>query len=169
MSSKSTILLASAIFCLGIGLFAFTRGALDSADQDEETAGTRRSVGAKRPVSRRAPPGGSAVTRNAWAYFHERYDENGDGRVTRAEYPRGEDGFTRLDFDEDRAVTLDDFLDREDANWALEMEEYVVAEGGPQVGELAPEFKLTSIDGEEFDLASYRRKKPVVLIFGSFT
>lgn len=161
MSAKTTTLLVSAIFCLGIGLTAFTRGVFDATDSDQGAAGTRRSIGAKRPMS--------PVTRNAWDYFRERYDENGDGRVTRAEYPRGEAGFARLDADEDGAVTLHDFREREDANWAEEMKEYVVAEAGPRVGELAPEFRLTSTDGEEFDLARYRRKKPVVLLFGSFT
>ena len=43
-------------------------------------------------------------------------------------------------------------------------------DGAPTVGELAPTFKLKSLDGEsEFDLASFRGKKPVVLFFGSYT
>lgn len=169
MSSKTTIVLASAIFCLGVGLFAFTRGAFDAHEHDPATGSTQRSAGTKRPGSRKAPPGGSVVTQNAWKYFRESYDGNGDGRVTRAEYPRGETAFARLDADADGAVTLADLVEREQANWAEEMEEYVVAEGGPHVGQPAPEFQLTSTDGEEFDLARYRRSKPVVLIFGSFT
>ena len=39
-----------------------------------------------------------------------------------------------------------------------------------QVAEKAPEFKLKSLDGKsEFELASALKKKPVVLIFGSYT
>lgn len=40
----------------------------------------------------------------------------------------------------------------------------------PKVGDLAPTFKLKSLDGKsETDLLSYRGKKPVVLFFGSYT
>ena len=39
-----------------------------------------------------------------------------------------------------------------------------------QVGDIAPTFKLKSLDGKtETDLASFKGKKPVVLIFGSYT
>lgn len=39
-----------------------------------------------------------------------------------------------------------------------------------KVGEKAPVFELKSLDGKsEFNLADYRGKKPVVLIFGSYT
>jgi hypothetical protein len=38
------------------------------------------------------------------------------------------------------------------------------------VGELAPDFKIKSLDGKtETQLASFKGKKPVVLIFGSYT
>jgi Ca2+-binding EF-hand superfamily protein len=41
---------------------------------------------------------------------------------------------------------------------------------GPRPGELAPDFKLSTPDGKTtVALSSYRGKKPVVLIFGSFT
>lgn len=40
----------------------------------------------------------------------------------------------------------------------------------PQVGDVAPLFKLKTLDGEgEFELASLRGKRPVVLFFGSYT
>jgi hypothetical protein len=40
----------------------------------------------------------------------------------------------------------------------------------PKVGDLTPEFELCSIGGDEsVRLSEYRRKKPVALIFGSFT
>ena len=42
--------------------------------------------------------------------------------------------------------------------------------GALQVGEMAPLFTLKSLDGStETDLASFREKKPVVLLFGSYT
>lgn len=39
-----------------------------------------------------------------------------------------------------------------------------------KIGDIAPTFKLKSLDGKtETDLASFAGKKPVVLIFGSYT
>jgi len=40
---------------------------------------------------------------------------------------------------------------------------------GPEVGQPAPDFKLKLLDGKEVQLASFKEKKPVVLIFGSCT
>ncbi len=43
-------------------------------------------------------------------------------------------------------------------------------DNAPKVGELAPTFKLKSLDGKvEFDLETFKGKKPVVLFFGSYT
>ena len=40
----------------------------------------------------------------------------------------------------------------------------------PKVGDMAPTFKLKSLDGtEETDLEHFREKKPIVLFFGSYT
>jgi hypothetical protein len=41
---------------------------------------------------------------------------------------------------------------------------------GPDVGQSAPDFRLGAIDTRKtFALSDYRGKKPVVLVFGSFT
>ena len=41
---------------------------------------------------------------------------------------------------------------------------------GPEAGGMAPAFKLRSLDGkQEFDLAAFRGRKPVILFFGSYT
>jgi hypothetical protein len=41
---------------------------------------------------------------------------------------------------------------------------------GPKIGDLGPDFVLKTVDGKkEAHLADYRGKKPVVLVFGSFT
>ena len=43
-------------------------------------------------------------------------------------------------------------------------------DGAPKVGEVAPTFKLLSLDGKnETDLNSFRGKRPVILCFGSYT
>jgi hypothetical protein len=40
----------------------------------------------------------------------------------------------------------------------------------PKVGDLAPDFVLSDVRGEEqIRLSDFRHKKPVALIFGSFT
>lgn len=39
----------------------------------------------------------------------------------------------------------------------------------PQVGEVAPEFTLKSVQGRPYNLTTLRRHKPVVLVFGSYT
>ena len=42
--------------------------------------------------------------------------------------------------------------------------------GAPEVGDLAPDFKLFDSQGENpVQLSDFRGKKPVALIFGSFT
>jgi cytochrome oxidase Cu insertion factor (SCO1/SenC/PrrC family) len=44
------------------------------------------------------------------------------------------------------------------------------ADNAPKVGDMAPTFKLKSLDGtEETDLEQFREKKPIVLFFGSYT
>ena len=43
-------------------------------------------------------------------------------------------------------------------------------DNGLKVGEMAPVFKLKSLDGkQETDLASFQGKRPVILFFGSYT
>jgi hypothetical protein len=46
-----------------------------------------------------------------------------------------------------------------------------VARGGPaRVGEMAPDFTLPTVDRKsQVNLASFRGKQPVVLVFGSYT
>lgn len=44
------------------------------------------------------------------------------------------------------------------------------ASAAPQVGDVAPPFRLKTLDGkQEVELASLRGKRPVVLFFGSYT
>ena len=42
--------------------------------------------------------------------------------------------------------------------------------GTPRVGDLAPDFTLSDLSGKEsVTLSAFRGKKPVALVFGSFT
>ena len=118
----------------------------------------------------------------AWHFLRARYDADGDGRIQAAEYTRSAEAFHRLDADGDGLVTAADFdpswdgvpridaaLDKKAHGRWIGMEDFVHGEGGPEVGEPAPLFALVSTDGARIELASFRHKKPVALVFGSFT
>ena len=57
----------------------------------------------------------------------------------------------------------------EEALQDLEGAKDLMGEGGPEVGEDAPDFTLQGLDGQEVKLSSFAGKTPVVLIFGSCT
>ena len=43
-------------------------------------------------------------------------------------------------------------------------------DGAPKVGDMAPTFKLKTLDGQkEVDIGKLIGKKPIILIFGSYT
>ncbi len=124
-------------------------------------------------------------------------DQNGDGKVDRNEleayagsrlsgFDRWDDLMKAIDKDGDGALSEEEFENRREAlRSVMGQMRRGNRSAGPQdrpgrpadadsealkVGDEAPVFKLKSLDGEsEFDLADYRGKKPVVLIFGSYT
>ena len=57
----------------------------------------------------------------------------------------------------------------EEALEDLEEAKDLMGEGGPEVGEMAPDFTLQGLDGMETTLSSLSGKVPVVLVFGSCT
>ena len=103
-----------------------------------------------------------------WHFLQKRYDADGDARIAPAEYTRSPAGFTRLDADGDGLVTEADFHAKWDGKPRTK-ERFVYGEGGPKVGDPAPEFRLPTTGGEVLELATLRKEKPVVLVFGSFT
>jgi hypothetical protein len=186
-------------------------------------------------------PGQSAY---GWQWLADRCDADGDGAVSRKEFPGPAELFERLDRDHDGRLTPEDFdwspkspLAREEqlaerlfrrgdadtngrlsaAEWqavfkqAARGKDHLTAEDlrallfppppppdkrgpppdmpsrltlllgllngeigspgeGPKVGAMAPDFRLKQHDGDkEVSLSDYRGKKPVVLVFGSFT
>ena len=118
-------------------------------------------TGAAEPAPEELPP--------AWNFLRAKYDANGDARIERGEYSRSDAGFFRLDADRDGAVTLADFDARFDGMPRTGDKTFVYGEGGPEVGDPAPDFELPTLDGAPLALASFRTKRPVVLVFGSFT
>lgn len=122
------------------------------------------STGDVRSSSPAAP---ASPTSPSWNYLRSKYDADHDGRIARAEYPRSEESFRHLDADGDGVVSAADF----DARWdgVPRVADFEYGVGGPEVGDPAPDFRLRTTSGEEIELAALHAKKPLVLIFGSFT
>lgn len=178
-----------------------------------------------------------------WNWFADRFDRDGDGKVTRAEFKGPKELFEVLDRDRDGKITAADFDWSDDAPFVRQMEsarrwfrrvdansngrvsaaewqtlfkemakgkEYLSAEDlqawlyppspkgppppgagmptplvllaglfqaeigspypGPRLGEPAPGFRLRTQEGDRtISLRQFRGKRPVVLVFGSFT
>lgn len=108
-----------------------------------------------------------------WEYLLAKYDKNGDGKVSRKEYDRDKLHWKRLDADGDGYVDEQEAenLKREKPNWKPKKQ--------LEPGDRAPDFKLVRLlkqDGEvdparsdKLKLSSFRGKRPVALIFGSYT
>jgi len=113
------------------------------------------------------PPTGAEPLHPVWRFLTEKYDADRDGRITAAEYGRGEASYARLDADQDGLVSAADFA----PEWTgvPRVEDFRYGEGGPEEGAPAPGFTLTTTDGATVALADYQGEKPVVLVFGSFT
>jgi thiol-disulfide isomerase/thioredoxin len=134
-----------------------------------------------------------------WKWLATRCDANGDGWVTRREFPGPADLFARLDRDENRLITPED-LDWSDLPASFDEGLAAHQAGGrggltaadepplgillrslfrgdlgsfregPEVGQMAPDFELRSSAGQErVRLSEHRGKRPVVLIFGNMS
>jgi hypothetical protein len=93
-------------------------------------------------------------------------DLNKDGRISQSEYMRL---FVDADQDMDRSVTQ-----QEMTRFINERRQEMIKQGqeasGPNVGQQAPDFTLRTLDGKtKVRLSDFRGKKPVVLVFGSYT
>jgi hypothetical protein len=120
------------------------------------------------PLAPSAPVEVSATPAlEVWSLLRERYDADRNGRIDAQEYPRGRQSFAHLDADEDGVVSAADFA--EEWNERAFPPGFSWGEGGPELGDPAPDFRLDSTRGETIELASFRNRKPVALIFGSFT
>lgn len=125
-----------------------------------------------RPATR---PSAGADAENAWDWLASRYDANSDRRITRAEYKRSDEAFKNLDRDGDGVVTADDF--GRPASRARNARRPERGAAGLRTGfipaaerERAPDFTLPREGaGAPVHLSSFADKRPVVLIFGSYT
>ena len=112
--------------------------------------------------------GQEAEPKTPWELLQSSHDKNKDGKISLAEYDRGEERFRRLDTNGDGVLTTEDFADvRPRGRRGTDTPRQKALE----VGAAAPDFQLpTKADPKKLEkLSSYQNKKPVALIFGSYT
>ena len=99
-------------------------------------------------------------------------DENGDGEISAEEIENSVAALKALDKNGDGVLKSDELqpdMSRMRSSQGQRGGQSRSA-GGLKIGEVAPTFKLKSLDGKSVtDLADFKGKKPVVLFFGSYT
>jgi hypothetical protein len=136
-------------------------------------------------------PNEQTEPKSAWQLLADKYDADQDGKISRAEYSKDDKYFARLDADANGFIEASDLakLGRPKdyrGEIAEGKDKLVIAEAGKQ----APDFTLRVLEkakpaaektaqkkGEldelvkpkTFQLSSLKGKKPVALIFGSYT
>ncbi len=161
--------------------------------------------GLQEPAAQEKKPVDPEAVPSVWEYLAGKYDANKDGKISAAEYPRGDKQFGRLDKDGNGFIEPSDTRVQ-----GRQPRERRAGAGGvrqvaPQEGAIAPDFKLETLypskaeeplrdkakdakgdgatppqgkreDGgdttprfESVQLSSFKGKKPVALIFGSYT
>ena len=110
--------------------------------------------------------------RNAqvWNFLVEKYDKNKDGKISKEEYERGDETFARLDRNGDGFLTQNDW-DSVRGRRSRQRPGDRLFGIAPEEGEVAPDFNLPYVKEPEkrVRLSSFAEKKPVALIFGSYT
>ena len=127
--------------------------------------------------ARPAQPPRSSLAELAYRKLLGQYDKDDDGRITKAEYPRGEQAFANLDRNQDGFVTRADFDLRIAPGSQRARGRSRQGAGArarpqpPRVGELAPDFELPLLGMKDttVKLSDLRGDRPVALIFGSYT
>jgi hypothetical protein len=116
--------------------------------------------------------------------FFARFDRNNDGFIDRAEFPQPmRRMFARLDTNDDGKLSREELKPAESR-----LARFLANQGGQpgevntpaakgerhkdqlEVGDVAPDFSLPRVKGEgEVKLSDFKGKRPVVLIFASYT
>jgi len=128
--------------------------------------------------------GGFGINAEVLETLLKKYDKNDDGKIDRKEYPRGDKGFANLDKDKNGAIEKADLEARRQRGNRRGGNRGERGQRGerpapakiPAIGEVAPDFDLPLVDKKDKDgkevtvkLSSFAGKKPVALIFGSYT
>lgn len=111
-----------------------------------------------------------------WEHLAAKYDRNQDGRISRKEYGRDQLHWDRLDGNGDGFLEQAEIESRKRRGGRTPRRSGVA----PRRGRKAPDFKLRQIDGPGMQeksggkkpsirLSSYAGRRPVALIFGSYT
>lgn len=118
---------------------------------------------------------GGVAPESAWDYLAKRYDADGDGKITRDEYTRSDEHFGRLDRDKNGVIEAADMELRSRMRRRPQ-----AGSEAPEEGEMAPDFELDVLGkksrsvgkkkpAKRVRLSKSKGKKPVALIFGSYT
>lgn len=93
-------------------------------------------------------------------------DLDNDGKLSGGEYMKF---FVDADQNKDGSVTQEEMMESMNKR-RQEMRGQNQEAGGPNVGQEAPDFTLRTLDGDRtVKLSDFRGKKPVILVFGSYT
>lgn len=169
-----------------------------------EASQTGNTQSPAKPVAQKSEAAKAEEPKTIWEYLSGRYDTNGDGKIAKDEYTRGETQFARLDKDKSG------FIEEADTKQAKRRGGAGIGGGrgadarrgagertaAPTEGAVAPDFTLETLyptkkeaakkdaekgagkgapvgeDEVRFEstkLSSLKGKKPVALIFGSYT
>ncbi len=111
----------------------------------------------------------------------QRFDKDKDGKISKDEFPGRAERFDRVDENQDGFIEKSEINKRPPGGGGRGSSMGPPSGGrppgfparedkGPKVGDIAPSFKLASLDGkEEFELKTFKGTRPVVLLFGSYT
>lgn len=142
-------------------------GKLDSSEMQPEGGfgggrGQRGSRGGGGKGAGRGGMGGGGVSAKVFDFLAEKYDKNGDKKISPEEHDRGAELFASLDKDNDGFLTPKDW----EVAAPRAKKENLPA---PTAGIMAPDFELTLVEDENktMKLSSFAGEKPVALIFGS--
>ncbi len=107
---------------------------------------------------------------NVWKFLSEKYDKDGDGKLTTKEYDRSKEKFKGFDKNDDGVLTAEDWKTDGDGRGGRR------SRGGssgtaPAKGDVAPDFDLSMVTDKSktVKLSSFAGEKPVALVFGSCT
>jgi thiol-disulfide isomerase/thioredoxin len=116
---------ATATACLGVGFAAAEEPRPPQGGPSEDVGQALREAWPDRPewldmytaILNDEPMGptngwfrsSATQTRYGWDATRKKFDRDGDGRVSREEYPGGDDDFARLDRDHDKSLSAADF------------------------------------------------------------